>query len=368
MTVRDLAPIQPSPKLEPIAEAPVVLRQLDRLAYEPNTWKEAFEMAQALCKGRLLPEALQTPEAAVTVLVLGRELGLTAMQSIRGIHVVKGKPCLSAQLMVALVRQSGLAETFDLVETTAERAAYVTRRRGSPRDIEIAWTIEQARVASLLGNNTWKSYPAAMLRARASAELCRAVYPDVVAGLYDPDEVASIEVREEAKPERTRRARKDAAEKPTDAAPAQEKADPVVDRAQVLADLAALETLMGGRHAAVEALGPWPTTPREGVAYLARAVQLQAGESKPTGAEQPAEPSAPTAGSPTMALADLWKLIRGQERDAKADVAALFGKEVGQLAPTERWIYGTLLELNVEIAQAAKLTVQEWLEKLGGAK
>src|SRR5690606_1638755 len=32
------------------------------------------------------------------------------------------------------------------------------------------------------------AHPAAMLRARASAALARAVYPDVAMGIYDPDE------------------------------------------------------------------------------------------------------------------------------------------------------------------------------------
>jgi hypothetical protein len=31
-----------------------------------------------------------------------------------------------------------------------------------------------------------------MLRARCGAAIARAVYPDLVAGIYDPDEVASV--------------------------------------------------------------------------------------------------------------------------------------------------------------------------------
>src|SRR5690606_27529948 len=40
----------------------------------------------------------------------------------------------------------------------------------------------------LTGRSNWKAHPAAMLRARASAALARAVYPDVAMGIYDPDE------------------------------------------------------------------------------------------------------------------------------------------------------------------------------------
>src|SRR5690606_17440997 len=43
-------------------------------------------------------------------------------------------------------------------------------------------------LAGLTGRQNWKAHPAAMLRARASAALARAVYPDVAMGIYDPDE------------------------------------------------------------------------------------------------------------------------------------------------------------------------------------
>jgi hypothetical protein len=40
-----------------------------------------------------------------------------------------------------------------------------------------------------------------MLRARCGAAIARAVYPDLVAGIYDPDEVAEI-VRHDSPPVR----------------------------------------------------------------------------------------------------------------------------------------------------------------------
>jgi hypothetical protein len=54
--------------------------------------------------------------------------------------------------------------------------------------------MEDAKLAGLAGKNNWKTYPRAMLMARCTGELCRILFPDIIAGLsYTPEEIASIE-------------------------------------------------------------------------------------------------------------------------------------------------------------------------------
>lgn len=161
----------------------------DKAAFEPATLAEALHVSQVLVASRLLPRSIQTPEAAFAVIATGRELGLSAMQALRAIHIVEGKPTLSADLMVALVKRSPECSFFRLVESTAERATYETQRRGEPSPTRLSWTIEEARASGAATKDNWRKYPAAMLRARASSGLARAVYPDLVLGVYDPDEL-----------------------------------------------------------------------------------------------------------------------------------------------------------------------------------
>lgn len=190
----------------PSGGAMVKKGDLDKLAFEPQNWEQAFKVAGVLCKSGVLPETIKSPEAAVAIVMRGRELNMTAMQALTSIHIVKGKTGLSSDLMVALVLQSGLADYFEFEESTPEKATYVTRRKGRDKEKRLTWTIEQANKAGLTSSNSavWKSYPAAMLRHRAAADLARAVYPEVVLGLYDPDELAVTEAPPAPSPEAAR--------------------------------------------------------------------------------------------------------------------------------------------------------------------
>ena len=166
-------------------------RRTDVAAFEPGSIDEALSVSKLLVSSRLLPRSITTTEAAFAVIVTGRELGLSAMQSLRAIHIVEGKPTLSADLMVAMVKKSDACLFFRLVESSATVALYETHRRGEPSPTRLSFTLEEAKAAGVTGKDNWRKYPAAMLRARAAAALARAVYPDLVLGVYDPDELGA---------------------------------------------------------------------------------------------------------------------------------------------------------------------------------
>lgn len=168
--------------------AALAARQAD--GFEPTSIGEAVQLAKILVAGKLLPRAVQSPEAAFTILMTGRELGLSPMQSLRSIHVIEGKPTLSADLIVALVKKrSDVCQFFRLVESTEKVATYETQRVGEPSPTRMSFSIAEAERAGVAGKDNWRKFPAAMLRARCSAALARAVYPDLAMGLYDPDEL-----------------------------------------------------------------------------------------------------------------------------------------------------------------------------------
>jgi hypothetical protein len=137
--------------------------------------------------------AHRRPEAAAVVLLTGRELGLAPMASLRGIYEVSGRPVLAADMMVAVVRRSGLCDSWRVVESSPTTVTITTKRKGESESESCTWTIEDAKRAGC-GGQTWQRFPRQMLSHRCAAELARRVYPDVLLGLYTPDERPAIVV------------------------------------------------------------------------------------------------------------------------------------------------------------------------------
>lgn len=164
------------------------------LAIIPRSVDEARSLAELISKSSLISPDLRSKPADVFVQILaGQELGLSPMAAIRGVHIVQGKPVLSADTMVGVALGSGQAQYFSCVAETDTSVTYETQRKGSPAPQRCTWSMEDAKRAGLGGNN-WAKYPRAMLKARCKAMLARDVYPDVLAGCYDPDELADVVV------------------------------------------------------------------------------------------------------------------------------------------------------------------------------
>lgn len=146
-------------------------------------------LSKALATSELLPAIMQKKEANVLFAIMaGAELGLSPMASIRGIHVIKGKPTLAADTMVAVVMRSGLCEYFRLVEETEDSCTYETKRVNNSDVSRYTYTARDQVTAGLVGDNHL-THPKAMRRARCKSILARDVYPDALAGVYASEEM-----------------------------------------------------------------------------------------------------------------------------------------------------------------------------------
>ena len=161
---------------------------------EPRSMHEACLLAKRLHASHMF-DGYGSPQGVLSTVMLGRELGMPAMASLRSVHIIEGKHALSADLMVALVLKSGLAEYFQLIESTDKTCTFETHRKGAPKPTSLTYTIEEAEQAGLLKPtrsgkpSNWMKMQKIMLTHRAKSGLGRLVYPDVLAGLYTPEEL-----------------------------------------------------------------------------------------------------------------------------------------------------------------------------------
>lgn len=162
--------------------------------YQPQTaLAEQMEYAQVISSGAMLPVAYRGKPADILIATgLGQAIGIAPAQSLYEIYVVNGRPSPSANLMSALVRRAGHKLR---IEGDATRCTATLVRADDPDFPFMAtWTIDQARAAGLAGKDTWKQYPAAMLRARAIAEVVRMGASEAVLGMeYAKEEMQDVE-------------------------------------------------------------------------------------------------------------------------------------------------------------------------------
>ncbi|MDK8350400.1 hypothetical protein QP786_00265 [Gleimia europaea] len=208
--------------------------------------------AEKLAGASLLPAQYQRQPANILLAIqTGAPLGFTAMQSIHGIHVIKGKPTMSADMTAAAVRRAG--HKLRITGDDTHAVAVLIRSDDPDFEYRCEWTLERAKKAGLLGNDTWAKYPAAMLRARAITEVARAGASEALYGVvYTPEELgASVD--------------EDGAV--IDPDPAPKPARPLVDD-KTLAEVAELAGVLGLKPKAVLEGVAYVTEGRERVQHL----------------------------------------------------------------------------------------------------
>lgn len=128
------------------------------------------------------------------VMLKGIELGISPMQALDGIQVIQNKTTVSPQLMLALINRSGELEdmTIDDPDTIRAKNAckVMMKRKGRSPHIE-TFSMEDAKAMGLAGKDNWKKQPTVMLKWRAVAACARIAFPDIIQGVYSPEEMGA---------------------------------------------------------------------------------------------------------------------------------------------------------------------------------
>jgi hypothetical protein len=155
----------------------------------------ANQLAKALSQTSFVPKAFAGNVGDATAAILmGDELRLSPIASLRSIFVVHGQPALYARSMVALAQSRGHEIWTEY--STSEKVIVCGQRRGSEHVERAEWTISRAKTAGYTSNTKYGSNPQEMLYAKAAAEVARKVAADVLAGV--PASVEDLELEDGA--------------------------------------------------------------------------------------------------------------------------------------------------------------------------
>lgn len=115
---------------------------------------------------------------AIAKILAGRELGIGPFAAMNGIHLIKGKPCVGANLIASAIKRHP-TYGYRVREKTDTVCAIEFFDGAESLGVE-TWTIAMAERAGLVKTNAvWRSYPQAMLFSRCISSGYKVHCPDV---------------------------------------------------------------------------------------------------------------------------------------------------------------------------------------------
>ncbi len=165
----------------------IAIRQDASLA----SWGIMKEQASLLVKSNFLPVSVKTPEQAIAIMMKGQELGIPPMQAFSQINVIQGKPCVSAELQLALIYRSHPEAKIEFVKLDID-GCHISAARPKGKAQTFKFERSDAEAAQLLSKDNWRKYPRAMYRSRCISEMARSLFPDAIMGCsYTPEELGA---------------------------------------------------------------------------------------------------------------------------------------------------------------------------------
>jgi hypothetical protein len=176
-----------------------------REATQINTYEKSMSIVKNLAKMYLQSQLnsggdsgkLSESDIALKMLK-GHELGLSFIQSFDQISIIKGRSSLSAQAMVALIRNRMPFALIYLDECTDKKCTIRAKRdRRDPQESFLTTTVTIEEFEHFTSNASkilWKTNRADLLYARCSSKMARRLFPDVIQGMYTSEEVRDFDV------------------------------------------------------------------------------------------------------------------------------------------------------------------------------
>lgn len=154
-----------------------------------NSLEELKSWGDLAMKSGIVPQGTNQFQA-MAIVQAGKEIGLQPLQSLRCMAFIRGRLTMTVQLQLALAKSKGvkLAKVDEV-----NHSCTVTLTKDS-ESITCSYTLDDAKKAGLVQEKgAYEKYERQMLRWRAIGDALKLIAPDLVMGIYSPEEIETIE-------------------------------------------------------------------------------------------------------------------------------------------------------------------------------
>lgn len=176
-------------------DAPKAQITLNKNGLQLASLDDLWRFSQCVVKSGFAPKGMEKPESVLIAIEMGYEVGLSPMAALQNTAVVNGRPTIYGDAALALVRGSGLLESYEEKPVGVRGKddfgyCVSAKRKGDVSTYSETFTVADAKQAGLWGKSgPWSQYPARMLKFRARGFLLRDAFGDVLKGMRTFEEV-----------------------------------------------------------------------------------------------------------------------------------------------------------------------------------
>jgi hypothetical protein len=155
----------------------------------PSNLRDAMDLASMMAKGRLVPKDLQGSAAdCLMVIEQAMRWQMSPFAVCQEVSVIQGKMMFSGKIVAAAIHTSGVLEGRLSYEYSGEGSDLAVTASGLLRGEAAARTVSVRLAEAKTNNQHWAKSPKQMLSYHAARVWARRHAPEVMLGVYAPEE------------------------------------------------------------------------------------------------------------------------------------------------------------------------------------
>lgn len=162
------------------------------MAIVPQSFDEAYRVAQVLAASGMTPKDINTPEKVMVAIMAGAEIGMAPFQAVQSFAIINGRPTLWGDGMMGVVRARGVKVEESILDGIA--TCTVTRPDTGEQITRTFSEADAVRAGLWKKQGPWTTYPQRMLQMRARAWALRDGCADMLRGIHMAEEAQDVEV------------------------------------------------------------------------------------------------------------------------------------------------------------------------------